>query len=116
METHAIVMIDSEGVIQFWSSGAEKLFGHDAASALGQTLDLIVPEGHRDRHWAGYKAALAHGGTKIDQPAANIPVLCRDGTVTRFAGRLIFLRDAANESLGAVGIFAPTADQSLPDL
>jgi len=109
-------MMDSDGVIQYWSSGAEKLFGHDAASALGQTLDLIVPEDKRERHWTGYKAALARGSTTIDQPAANLPVLCRDGTVTRFAGRLIFLRDARNESLGALGIFASTADESLPNL
>jgi PAS domain S-box-containing protein len=119
LDTHAIVMVDAEGVIRVWSPGAKRLFGYDAASAIGQTLDLIVPESYRERHWAGFRAAVARGAPKLDQPAANLPVLCQDGSVVRFPGRLLFLRDARNRVVGAMGIFAAndgTQGPPLPDL
>lgn len=118
METHGIVMVDADGVICVWSPGAEKLFGHNAASALGQTLDLIVPESYREQHWAGFRAAVRSGKTKLDQPGANLPIVCRDGNVMRFPGRLVFLRDARDQVVGALGIFAPNdgAGPPLPDI
>ena len=50
---HAIVVADANGTITWWSPGAETLFGHSAATALGQSLDLMVPGALRARHWAG---------------------------------------------------------------
>src|ERR1700689_5434045 len=38
---HAIVVADVNGTITWWSPSAEALFGHSAAAALGQRLDLI---------------------------------------------------------------------------
>jgi PAS domain S-box-containing protein len=51
MADHAIVVADADGNITWWSPGAEALIGHSAAAALGQSLDLIVPEALRARHW-----------------------------------------------------------------
>ncbi|MEX1253144.1 MAG: PAS domain S-box protein [Dehalococcoidia bacterium] len=116
LDTHAFVMVDAEGVIRVWSPGAERLFGYDAPSAIGQTLDLIVPESYRERHWAGFSDAVARGAPKLDQPAANLPVLCRDGRVVRFPGRLLFLRDARDRVVGAMGIFAPNDGAEGPAL
>ncbi|MDP3767713.1 MAG: hypothetical protein Q8S13_06835, partial [Dehalococcoidia bacterium] len=62
---------------------------------------------YRERHWAGFRAAVARGATKLDQPAANIPIVCRDRSVVRFPGRLVLLRDARNHVVGVMGIFAP---------
>jgi len=106
MPTHAVVMADSDGVICAWNSGAEALFGYDAASAIGQTLDLIVPDNYRQRHWAGFRAAMASGLADPDN-IANIPVRRRDGTVVRFPGGLILLNDAWGKAVGAIGVFAP---------
>ena len=105
METPARVMVDAAGVIRVWSAGAERLFGYDEGSAVGQTLDLIVPQDYRERHWAGFRAAAGSGTMKIDDPAANLPIACKEGTVVRFPGRLLLLRDARNEVVGAMGIF-----------
>lgn len=119
IETHAIVIVDRNGVITMWSPGAEQLFGYDAASAVGQTLDLIVPDAYRERHWAGFRAAVSRGKSKLDQPAGNLPVACRDGSVARFPGRLILLRDALNQVVGAMAIFAPNdgaEDNGLPNV
>jgi PAS domain S-box-containing protein len=119
MQTHAVVMADSQGVIRAWSNGAEQLFGYDAASAVGQSLDLIVPDDYRSRHWAGFNAAMASGRTEPDN-IANIPVRHRDGTVAPHPGRLILLTDAWGKAVGAVGVFAQSGaslgDTRLEDL
>ena len=117
-ETRAILLVDDRGVIQTWNAGAEALFGHSAAAAIGQTLDLIVPEPYRERHWTGFRAAVANGKPQYENAAANIPVLRRDGSVVRFPGRLIFLRDALDRVVGAMAIFAnrDLAGPPLPDL
>jgi len=121
MDTHAVVLADADGIIRLFSPGAERLLGHDAKAAIGQTLDLIVPPDYRERHWRGFRAAVANGRPQYEDAAANIPVLCRDGTVVRFAGRLIFLRNGYGQPVGAMAIFRPRDGSAetgspLPDL
>ena len=118
LETHAVVMADRSGTICFWSAGAETLVGYDAEMAIGERIDMIVPHEYRERHWAGFNAAMSGDGTTIDQPAANLSVLRRDGTVARVPGRLIYLREAGGRGLGVIGIFTAQegGDSSLPDL
>ena len=50
----AIVAADKEGIIRFWNPGAERIFGYASAEAVGQSLDIIIPQGQRQRHWQGY--------------------------------------------------------------
>jgi PAS domain S-box-containing protein len=52
----AIVYADAEGRIRFWNRGAERIFGFSEAEALGRSLDIIIPERLRARHWEGYAA------------------------------------------------------------
>lgn len=104
MRDHAIVVADADGTITWWSPGAEELFGHSAAVALGQSLDLIVPDALRARHWAGFRRAME--APRVKDLAADIPVRCADGQVKEFAGRLLVLSDGLGAALGAVGIFA----------
>ena len=101
---HAIVVVDTVGHITQWNPGAEALFGHSAAFALGQSLDLIVPAALRARHWAGFRRAMQ--APQVKDLAADIPVLCADGQVKQFAGRLLVLSDGLGVALGAMGIFA----------
>ncbi len=118
LDTHAVVMADRSGTICVWSPVAETLFGYDAQTAIGERLEMIVPHEYRERHWAGFNAATSGGQTKLDQPAANLQVLRRDGTVARFPGRLIFLRDAGGRGLGVIGTFTARegGDSSLPNI
>jgi PAS domain-containing protein len=69
----AIVYADERGVIRFWNRGAERIFGFAEAEALGQTLDLIVPENLRGRHWQGYAATMQSGKTRYG--AGEIPAV-----------------------------------------
>jgi PAS domain S-box-containing protein len=103
---HAIVVADAAGTITWWSPGAELLFGHSAAAAVGQKLDLIVPEALRPRHWTGFQRAMH--APQVKDLAADMPVLCADGQVKEFARRLLVLSDGLGAALGAMAIFAAT--------
>jgi PAS domain S-box-containing protein len=110
----ALVFAEPSGVIRSWNSGAEALFGHPAANAVGQTLDLIVPPEYRERHWVGFKAAMAASDGNIDHGSFNIPALHRDGSVMRVAVRLHVLHDGRNRAAGAMAVLTPDDDSAPP--
>ena len=105
MDKAAIVIADTAGVIRFWSEGARDAFGHSADGALGQTLDLIVPQEYRDRHWAGFKRAIASGSASIEGQTIPLPVLKADGGIENHSGRLTILRAGEGRVIGCMVIF-----------
>jgi PAS domain S-box-containing protein len=113
-EPAALVFAEPSGVIRIWNSAAETLFGHPAVEAIGQTLDLIIPPEYRERHWAGYRAAMAAADGNIDHSSFNIPALHRDGTVKRVEVRLLVVHDSRNRVAGAMAVFAPDDDNAPP--
>jgi PAS domain S-box-containing protein len=102
----AIVLSDTTGHIRHWSDGAERLSGWTRAEAEGRSLDLIVPEAYRERHWSGFRRAMATAECKADGATSNLFVQCKDGSVRPFPARFIFLRDARNRPVGAMAIYA----------
>jgi len=100
-----VVVVDTDGIITSWNEGAVQLFGHDAPAAVGQPVDLIVPEHLRDAHWAGFHRAMA--SPEVKDLAADLPVLCADGCVREFAGRLLALSDGLGTAIGAIAIYRP---------
>ena len=111
----ALVFAEPSGVIRIWNSAAESLFGHRAAEAIGQTLDLIVPPDYRGRHWEGYRAAMVAADGNIDHSSFDIPALRRDGTIIRVEVRLLVVHDSRNRVAGAMAVFV-AADDSAPPL
>ena len=76
----AIVMCDREGAIRFWNRGAERIFGFTSAEALGQSLDMIIPEPQRARHWEGFDRVMATGRSRYGEgDVMAVPALHRDG-------------------------------------
>lgn len=59
----AIIFADLQGAVRYWNRGAEEIFGFTAEEAMGQSLDLIIPERMRQAHWDGYHKAIEHGDT-----------------------------------------------------
>lgn len=59
----AVIYADRAGIIRAWNEGATVTFGFPAAEAIGQSLDLVIPERFRDAHWRGFHAALDRGAT-----------------------------------------------------
>jgi PAS domain S-box-containing protein len=76
----AIIAADSEGKIIFWNAAATRLFGFTAGEALGQSLDLIIPERFRARHWEGYRKVMETGKTKYGSEVLRVPARHRDGS------------------------------------
>jgi len=103
MQSRAVIMADRAGRVTHWDEGAEALFGHRAADVVGRRVDLIVPEHLRDAHWAGFERAMAT--PEIKDLAADLPVLCADGEVRSFAGRLLVLSDGLGRAFGAMAIY-----------
>lgn len=108
----ALVFAEPSGIIRIWNSAAESLFGHRAAEAVGQTLDLIVPPEYRARHWDGFRAAMAAGDGNIDHSSFSIPALHRDGTVMRAEVRLLVVHDSRNRVVGAMAVLSPADDRA----
>ena len=101
----AVVVADTEGTILFWNDAAGRLFGWSAAEAEGASLDLIIPERQRQRHWAGYRRVMATGHTDYGDRLLEVPALHRDGRRLSIAFTVTLLRrsdSAAPYAIAAV--------------
>ncbi len=100
----AVIFADAEGVIRVWNSGAETIFGYQASEALGQTLDLIIPERFQERHWDGYRKVMATGVTKYTDDMLAVPAAKRDGTriSLEFTITLLEGEDGAVQGIAAI--------------
>jgi len=61
----ALICADHTGTIIRWNAACTILFGFSAEDALGQSLDLIIPEHLRAAHWNGFNAAMTRGALKL---------------------------------------------------
>lgn len=76
-----VLLADDEGVIRTWNAGCERIFGFSAEEALGQSLDIIIPENLRARHWEGYEQTMRTGKTRYGAgDLLGVPALRKDGT------------------------------------
>lgn len=75
----AIIAAGADGRILLWNRAAARIFGYTADEALGQSLDLIIPERFRARHWDGYQRVMASGQTKYGSEVLRVPAEHRDG-------------------------------------
>ena len=90
----AVVVADAKGVIVLWNAGAERMFGHSEAEALGKTLDIITPERLRQRHWEGYDKSMATGTTKYGNDLLRVPAIHKDGRTMSIAFSVAMLFEA----------------------
>ena len=100
----AIILADRDGVIRLWNPGAEAMFGYRAEEALGHTLDLIIPERLRARHWAGYRAAMATGTTRYAGQVLAVPATRKDGASISVEFTIVLLHDPTGTMLGPAAI------------
>ncbi len=101
----AIVFADREGTIRFWNPGAERLFGFTAAEALGRSLDIIIPEPQRARHWDGYRRVMETGESRYGEgDLLAVPGLRKDGSRISLEFTIVPLRgpDGRLEGMAAV--------------
>jgi PAS domain S-box-containing protein len=97
----AVVYADAAGRIRFWNPSATRIFGFEEAEALGRTLDLIVPEPQRARHWEGYDRVMAGAASRYGEGAIlAVPALGKDGRRISIEFTILPVRDATGAMLG----------------
>ena len=75
----AMVASDASGAMTLWNPAAERMFGFTEQEALGQSLDLIIPQRQQQRHWDGYHKTMATGVTKYGNDVLRVPAVHKDG-------------------------------------
>jgi PAS domain S-box-containing protein len=88
-----------------WNSGAEEMFGWTATEAVGQSMDRMIPEKHRARHWESYpqRAPLAFPANERGINAEDFLIGFQE-SLGKFLQRVSAARlPDGRESLHAVG-------------
>ncbi len=99
-----IIVGDREGKIVFWNGGAEEIFGYAASEVLGKTMDAIIPEKLRARHWEGYQRAMAQGSSKYGRDLLAVPAVRKDGSRISIEFTIVMLRNEDGSAAGAAAI------------
>ncbi|MFT3759764.1 PAS domain S-box protein [Thauera sp.] len=100
----ALIYADCDGIIRVWNAAAEALFGFPAPAAIGQSLDLIIPEKLRAAHWTGYDRALAAGATRLGRRAMLTRALNQAGQTIYVEMSFAVVADPAKGVLGSVAV------------
>jgi PAS domain S-box-containing protein len=99
-----VVVADADGKIIFWNPGAERIFGFAESEAIGKTLDLIVPERQRQRHWEGYDKTMQTGQTRYGNDLLRVPALHKEGHPLSIAFTVAMLHAADGKVSAIVAI------------
>ncbi|GAB4331289.1 MAG: PAS domain S-box protein [Dehalococcoidia bacterium] len=97
-----IIFADVEGTIRAWNAAAERIFGFAPGDAIGQNLDIIIPEAFRERHWAGFERALAEKRTKYEGQALPTRATTASGDTIYVELSFAIVLDEEGEALGAL--------------
>ncbi len=101
----AIVACDRDGIIRLWNPGAARIFGYAAEEAVGRSLDIIIPERLRARHWDGYHAMMASGQSRYaGGDTLSVPALHKDGRQISVEFTIVAFRDTKEAVCGLVAV------------
>jgi PAS domain S-box-containing protein len=99
-----VIACDATGAITLWNAAATRIFGFTESEALGRSLDLIIPERQRQRHWDGYNKTMATGHTRYGNDVLRVPALHKEGKPLSIAFTVAMLNgpDGAVSAIVAV--------------
>lgn len=100
----AVLFSDREGIIRIWNRGAERMFGFTADEALGQSLDLIIPENLRGRHWEGYFRVMKSGESHYSVDMLSAPALHKNGTRLSTEFSMVIVKNESGTTEGVAAI------------
>ena len=107
----AVIYSDREGLIRLWNIGAERMFGYSRSEALGQSLDLIVPESLRNRHWEGYHRVMATGRSRYESDLLAVPAVRKDGSRISVEFTLVPIQDENGRLEGIAAIIRDVTER-----
>ena len=100
----AIIFGDADGIIRLWNAGAEAMFGYRAAEAIGKSMDLIIPDRLRPRHWQSWDRVMETGRTRYATEVLAVPALRKDGAPLSIEFTIQLVRDEEGRILGPAAI------------
>jgi PAS domain S-box-containing protein len=101
----AIIYADAGGVIRLWNTAAERIFGFSPQEALGQPLDIIIPENLRQRHGAGFEHTMRTGESRYGAGSLlSVPAMRKDGSRISVEFTILPFHDDAGRMIGIAAI------------
>ncbi len=108
----AVIFADGEGIIRFWNAGAARIFGFSEGEAVGQSLDIIIPQDLRERHWARFRQTIRSGTTRYG--AGNtlaVRASRKDGRSISIEFSIVPFRGADGTTFGIAAILRDVRDR-----
>lgn len=101
----AIIATDRNGLVTYWNPGAMRIFGFSSDEAIGQSLDFIIPENLRARHWDGYRKTMTTGESRYGAgDLLSVPALTKSGARISVEFTIVMLRDGRGLPDGTVAV------------
>ena len=101
----AIIYADAEGVIRRWNGGATRIFGFTDVEAVGHSLDIIIPESLRARHWHGYRTTMQTGQSRYGEgQLLSVPAGRKDGSRISVEFTIVPFTNSAGQMIGIAAI------------
>ena len=108
----AILIADRDGKVRYWNPAAVRVFGFSAAEALGASMDLIIPERLRGRHWDGWETTMRTGVTRYGEgQLLAVPALHRDGRQLSIEFSIQLLKDGDGRIEWVAAIFRDVTER-----
>lgn len=108
----AILICDRAGTVRYWNASAERVFGFSSADAMGVSMDLIIPERLRGRHWAGWEGTMRSGVTRYGEgQLLAVPALHKDGRQISIEFSIQLLKDAAGRIEWVVAVIRDVTER-----
>jgi PAS domain S-box-containing protein len=112
----AILICDRSGDVRYWNAGAERVFGFSAADAIGASMNLIIPDRLRARHWRGWHATMESGITRYGNgQLLAVPAQHKDGRQVSIEFSLQLVKDHGGRIVWIVAIVRDVTERYLRD-
>jgi PAS domain S-box-containing protein len=110
----AVLICDRAGIVRYWNAASERVFGFSVTEALGASMNLIIPERLRVRHWAGWEATMTTGVTRYgDGQLLAVPALHKDGRQISIEFSIQLLKGAAGQIEWVIAIVRDVTERFL---
>jgi PAS domain S-box-containing protein len=100
----ALICTDRSGTIIRWNPACSALFGYPAEEALGQSVELIIPEHLRAAHWNGFDAAMKNGSLKLEGRPTLTRAVHKSGRKLYVEMTFAIVKDDTRKVLGSVAM------------
>ena len=112
----AILIADRGGTVRYWNAAAQRVFGFTAAEAVGSSMDLIIPERLRRRHWDGWETTMRTGVTRYGEgQLLAVPALHKDARQLSIEFSIQLLTDGTGQIEWVVAVFRDVTERYARD-